>query len=125
MTHDVTLVVLQSVFVRTMVLPEQLYESGQVTVSVTPVPLLHCVVELPGPLKTPVYRVVCDGVTEVEPFGPTAPTPLIVPPVVFVDVHESAEDCPRVMLVGFSESVQAGFAAPTVMVSVAYVAHEV
>ena len=125
MTHDVTLVVLQSVFVRTMVLPEQLYESGQVTVSVTPVPLLHCVVELPGPLKTPVYRVVCDGVTEVEPFGPTAPTPLIVPPVVFVDVHDSVEEFPLVTDVGSRDSVQAGFAAPTVIESESYVVHDV
>ena len=91
------------------------------------VPVVQAVV--PAPAVSPVAR----------PGGPAAardrllrlPQPTeptvgeMVPPVVFVEVHESVEDCPRVMVVGLRESVQAGLAEFTVTVTVLYVVHEV
>ena len=84
------------------------------TVSVTPAPALQ-EADPPGPVKVPVYVVVCEGEVEVEPEAPTDPTVgEIVPPVAFVLVHERVEELPCTMEVGLRESVQLGVGFVTV-----------
>ena len=62
----------------------------------------------------------------VEPFGPTTPTVgEIVPPDELVEVHESVEEPPLVIVVGLSDKVQVGLEGFTVTVAVRYVVHEV
>ena len=87
-THSPVMVVLAIVLASAHV---HVVEGVQVTVSVTPVPLLHDT--LPEvPEKLPVYVVVVVGETEVEPDGPTAPgVGLTVPDVAPVLVQDNVE----------------------------------
>ena len=48
--------------------------------------------EPPGPVKVPVYVVVCVGVTVIDPDGATEPMPgEIMPPVALADDQDSVE----------------------------------
>ena len=60
------------------------------------------------PQNVPLKVVVTRGAVDCEPFGPTSPIGMMVPPVEFVEAHVSIVDCPCMMLGGFTVKVQVG-----------------